>query len=305
MLKQKESHNPAMYVLDPKLKISITLRDYETLSLKLYDYLSQFNCKKLIIKTIAGDMPDRISSLKKALEKRGYEVDIKPASELKGIQSFALDSIVHPIHILKKTLTNKENKANNISVSLMDHGDTDVILKGMPSILTSCGIPKPSYFGYLGMLLLRGSLICWGKYYSIVRIDGEHPSYIIIVFNYNDSICSLCTRNITIHETHDIINKFNDELDINITLNNLTGNYVITRYSMDSHNNIFDYMAKLNFPIRLNSAHRSAAAYYTVPKVEIVSENIIQELNLNISLKGVGIQFVKIELLTRAEEHNE
>lgn len=283
-----------MYALDPEFEISITLRDYETLRLKMYDHLTNFHCRKVAIRTADGDAPDQLSLLKTELAERGYEVDVRPSNELKGIQSYGLDSVANLIRILKENLLNNEGP---IPVSLMDCGGKDVILKGMPSILTSCAIPKPSYYGYLCLSLLCGHLICWGKHYSVVRIDGEQPGFIVIVCNYNDAINSLCTRNATIHETQDIINKFNDELDINFTLNNLSGNYVITRYSMDSHNNIFDYMSKLNFPDRLDLIHSKASVFYTAPKVEVFAENITQALNLNISLKGAGIQLVKIEVL--------
>lgn len=284
-----------IYALNPKFEISITLHDYETLGLKLYDHLSNFNCKKITIKTTDDAAADELSLLKSELAERGYEVNIKPVTKLKGLVSYGLDSIANSIHILKEYLLNKDG---HISIDLMDYGDMDVILKGMPSILTSCSIPKPSYYGYLGISQLHGHLICWGKHYSVVRIDGEYPSFIVVVFNYNDDVDRLCTRNATIHETHDIIHKFNDELDINFTLNNLSGNYVITRYSMDSHNNIFDYTAKLNFPVRFDLTNSKSSIFYTTPKIDVSMENIIKELNLNISLKGVGIQFVKIQALS-------
>ena len=70
---------------------------------------------------------------------------------------------------------------------------------------------------------------------------------------------------------------------------------------MDIHNNIFDYMAKLNFPGRLDLTHNKPSIFYTTPNVDVITENTLQGLNLNISLKGVGVQLVTIQELTKED----
>lgn len=231
-----------------------------------------------------------------ALIDRGFEVVEKTEVALPGIISYGLDSVAGLVHLLKENLQKKQGR---IHVDLMDDGDVDVLLKGAPSLLTSCGVPKPSYYGIVGLSMLQGALLTWGKYYSVVRLDGETPSFVIVAFHFNDDTEGLCVRNATRHETQDILSHFKDELDINFSLQNLSGDYVVTRYSIDRRNNIFDYMVNLDFTNPLGHIDTNSALLYTTPSVEVYKDNAISELEINISIKGAGAQFVFIQKVVK------
>ncbi len=281
-----------LLTLAPEFEIALTPEDYNTLGIRLYDHLSNFNCKEVTIRTNASNADSPVFILKRELEEKGYKTAVKSTEVLNGFTSFGLDSAAHGIHILKENLFGQNKR---ISINLIDSGDKETILKGMPSILTSGGIPKPSYYAYWLLSILRGTLICRGKHYAVIRACGAHPDYFIVVFNYNEEIDRLCTRNATIHETQDVLHSFNDQLDIHFILNHLSGDYLISRYSIDHHNNLFDYMSKLNFPDSLNLSNQKTALLYTIPFLEIYTEKVTQDLNLHISLNGLGTQFIRIQ----------
>lgn len=280
-----------LYSIYPSFNVSITLEDFRHLGNRLFDCLSNFNCRKVIVLTNFGEDDIQSNQLEQALKTNGYRVEKKPTGSLKGVESYGSDSIAGLIHLLKENLM---KKSGEIPVDLMDDGDADVVLKGMTSLLTTCAVPKPSYFGAIGLSMLHGSLLDWGKYHSVIKLETPSSGYAVVAFNYNDEIQRLCTRNATIHETKDLLSRFNDELDLNFSLRNLSGDFVVTRYSMDVRNNIFDYMSKLNFSNPLSRDGIKSAQLYAVPSVEIYTEHVAGELSLNISLKGVGAQFVVI-----------
>lgn len=281
-----------LYTISPAFHVSVTLEDWGHLGGRLLDCLSNFNCKSVSVLSVPEDDSVQLSRLGQALEAKGYQVESKPASSLRGVESYGLDSIAGLIHLLRENLL---KKSGEIPVDLMDDGDEGIVLKGMSSLFTACAIPKPSYFGAIGLSMLQGSLLDWGKYHSVIRLEHPFPGYVVIAFNYNDDIQRLCTRNATIHETKDLLGRFNDGLDLNFTLRNLTGDFVVTRYSMDARNNIFDYMSKLNFSNSLSLSNIRSAQLYAVPSVEIDTEHVARELSLNISMKGAGVQFVVIQ----------
>ena len=215
-----------------------------------------------------------------------------PAGSLKGIVSYGLDSVAALVHLLKENL--QKGQGEN-PVDLMDDGVGDILLTGSASLLTAPGVPKPSYYGYAGLSLLQGSLLTWGKYYSVIRLDGHAAGFVIVAFHFNEETEGLCARNATLHETKDILSHFIDELDINFSLRQLSGDYLVTRYAIDGRNNVFDYMAKLNFTNPLGRVDTKSALIYSTPAVEVYTEKTIGELGINVSIKGAGAQFVVIQ----------
>ena len=284
-----------LYKIANRFDISITPADYERLGHTLFERLADFNCRKVLLLTGDSYCPQPMDLIE-ALTARGYEVEKRHTGSLKGIVSFGLDSVAGLVHSLKENLQKRQEA---IQVDLMDDGDMELLLKGTPSLLTSCAVPKPSYYGSIGLSMLQGSLLTWGKYYSVVKLDGSTPGYVVIAFHFNDETEGLCTRNATTHETRDILNHFNDELDINFSIRNLSGDYMVTRYSVDRRNNVFDYMAKLDFTNPQGHVETRSALLYSTPSVEVYTERATQELGINISIKGAGAQFVVIQKVAK------
>jgi AraC-like DNA-binding protein len=281
-----------LYKIAPKLSIAVSANDYLKLGHKLFDRLMDFNCGKVRLLTTEEDDDAQRRELIHSLTEKGYEVVEKPAGSLKGIVCYGLDSIAALVHLLKENLQKGQGE---ILVDLMDDGDGDALLAGSASLLTHHGVPKPSYYGYAGLSLLQGSILTWGKYYSIVRLDGDTSGFVIVAFHFNDETEGLCARNATRHETHDILRRFNDELDINFSLHNLSGAYLVTRYSIDGRNNVFDYMAKMNFTNPLGYVDIKPAMLFSTPAVEVCTEKAASELGINVSIKGAGAQFVVVQ----------
>jgi AraC-like DNA-binding protein len=294
-----------LYKLAPRFILSITPEDYTRLGHKLFDRLADFNCRKVQLLAASGgddarqigeDADSIIFKLEDALVARGYEVEKKSADSFRGIESYGLDSLAGLVHLLKENLQKRQGE---VQLDLMDGGDDNILLKGLPSLLTARGIPKPSYYGASGLSMLQGSLLTWGKYYSVVRLDGKAPGYVVVAFHYNDEMEGLCVRNATVHETRDVLDSFIDELDINFSLRNLSGEHRVTRYSMDAKNNLFDYMAKLDFRSPQGRSETLPALLYAMPSVEVYTETPTRELGLNVSLKGAGAQFVVVQKVVK------
>lgn len=298
-----------LYQIAPEFHVSITTEVYSKLGHRLFEHLSRLRCKRVHIVTnekyetnlsdARGDgrgSDPLLIQLTQSLIAKGYEVEPKEPVTLKGVESYGLDSIAGLICLLKENLQKRQGA---VQANLMDRGNPDMLLKGMHGLLTSAGVPKPTYYGHVALSMVQGSLLTWGKYYSVVRLNGESEGYAIIAFHFNDEIQQLCGRNTTVHETHDVLKRFNDELDINFSLRGLNGEYVVTRYGIDSRNNVFDYMAKLDFANPGNQVDVKSALLYSVPTVEIYKENATRELGLNISFQGAAAQFVIISKVVK------
>ena len=288
-------HKNAIKTLNPLIHSAITPRDYFTLGRELFSRLDELCCSNVIIETDKTEDDSLLNALEKELADQGCTVTVKTAPKLDTVEAYGRDTIAYLPYILYTGILG--NSVMNIR--LMDPGSSTALnLKGSSGILTSCGIPKPSYYGYTFLSKMQGDLLCWGKHHAVVRLNCPSPAFIIAVFNYSDITNQLCTRSATLHETEDIVDRFNHKLELSITLSHISGSFAITKYSLSGQNSVFDLMSKMNFPHTFTPQTDLGLPYCSAPKVDIFTEAADETLLVNFSLEDIGAELAVIQKIT-------
>jgi AraC-like DNA-binding protein len=282
---------PVIASVHPKFQIEISLTGYKKLGDEMFTLLNRLNCESVILRYDDGDLREDLSGLKYELEEKGFRVSNTNARKSVATASCGLDSIANLVRIFRRDLLS----VHPIRIKLMDDGDKDVLLKGDSGLLTSSGVRKSVYYGYLALSRMKGQLIAWNKRYAAVRVNAKTPVYVIAAFNYSETTEQLCKENVTPREVEDIINDYNDELDISANISGPAGKFVIKKYSFSKANTLFDYLAKLGFPAKYDSGFDLDLNVHTMPDTEVTTETVSGSLRLNFSLRGTGLQIAVIE----------
>ncbi len=114
------------------------------------------------------------------------------------------------------------------------------------------------------------------------------------MYNYNDSIQSLCKEATTLHRVRTVLNEFKDEIDLSLSINLPPGNYGVMKYSMDRSADIFTYLASLNFEENMGLEDLLRNMIPTAPQLSIYQEDVHTNFHINFSIKGVGVQMALI-----------
>ena len=275
-------------------EMEVSLSDYKRLGFMIFGELKKFECSMINLKyTEAEQDSPELERFKGLLEENGYTVNLRRAykEDIISGKSFGLDSIANLIYIFQRNILSSQPMA----FKLMDGGDENVLLKSDNGLMTSSGIYKPAYYALLILQKMQGDLIAYEKNYAAVRIGTDNPSFIIVALNYDNSILRLCTGKSSMHETRDRLKKFRDELELNVTLNNITGRYSINKYSFTNPDTVFDFMARLDFPKTYSSAIDFDLNYYSIPKTDIYTDEIDGKLHINFTVEGAGLQMAIIQ----------
>lgn len=274
------------------LTVLVTLSDMKAMGASLFASLEELQPEALRIISSPGDDEKALSQLKEHLLYITDNVDILTEnSVISGINStgiFARDSIAYPIYVLSSILTD-DNK--QVIVRLRDReNDSSEILTGDSGIITSNLIRKPSYYAYKTLSLISGHVIAWGKQYSVIRCikDGKEY-YIVITANYNDDIIRLCGHETTPHDVNDKLAEYKDEIDFSFYLNLPKGSYCIMEYTQTRDNNIFNYIADMNFP-KYAGVSNHLGIIDTSPSFQMYIEEVITNFKINHNIMGAGIQ---------------
>lgn len=298
--------NPQMSpVIDTQhlLEVIITQEDYQVMGEKLFDLLHELGASRVILAFRQGDGEERVASIEKwkalmmeRLHSDGYEVSAICGNDLSCGFSAGHDSIAAAIHLFRKWLVSQENV---LRCRLRDQGERSRILKGTPSCLTSCLVPKPSFHAYRLLNHIKGKLLCWGKYYYVIKNSLQKTdSYTFVTINYNDAIQNLCMRNVGIYEANDIISSFQDERNIDFSISVEPGQYVIAKYGLSNSNSIFEHMAHLGFPDAFPLPENWIYMLNTAPESQVGVEKVDGKLNINSAIKGAGIHIIVVEKIT-------
>lgn len=277
-------------LLTPQLELSISLEDFHVLGGLLFNMIKELNCKSILLRTSPSDDPAALKKLIADLKSCGCAVTEKEESAYRYLKSYGLDSIAAVFYHMKNCVTDER-----LFFRLRDSGEKNCFLKGQPALLTASGVPKAAYYGVQLLARLKGELISWGRNFILLRPSEAPETFLVAVYNYSDEIYRLCAKEATIHETYDVISNFHDELDISITIKNIFGEYIVTKSSLDYHNNTFDFLSKLGFPERLELTDNSPFHYYVIPDADVRTETADKTLSLSFSIKGVGMQIVNIQ----------
>ena len=202
------------------------------------------------------------------------------------------DSIALPICLLRKWVRSDEEW---ISLPLRDQNTSEQLLAGLPSVLTSNGIRKPSYFAYQMLSLIKGHLLCWGKQYSVIASDTDSsPWYVVFAINFNDEIADMCRKETTIHQAKSILDNFKDELDLNVSMNLPAGMYSVMKCSMLRNHNIFAYLSSFDFGNEKDFTSSSPVLIPTEPELDIYVEDVRTSFNINFTIRGAGLHIAVI-----------
>ncbi len=293
---------PGIDEIDFKLNVQITLEDFRSMRFGLFHWLELLCPEAVTLLEYPEDSAEEIQRLLEMLTYAGFAATQKPAPETGSFVSYGNDSIAAPIYILSRTLRRGESELT-LRLRDSDTGTSEEeesegkgkILKGSPALLTSCGIKKTSFYVYQALSHLRGDVLCRGKGYCVIRLRNAEPeTFAAIVYNYNDSIQSLCKESSTLHRVRTVLNEFKDEIDLSLSINLPPGNYGVMKYSMDRSVDLFTYLASLNFEENIDLEDLLRNMIPTAPQLDIYQEDVRTSFHINFSIKGVGVQLALI-----------
>lgn len=273
------------------LKLSVTAADFDSIGYSLFDHLRQLRCTEVVLICRDGDDPRRCDELEQKFLKRGISVERRNRLFSGEQKHYGFDSVAGLIYIVRQGVIEPHS---TISLGLRDQGDPNILLKGGRSLLTSGGVPKPMYTGLNFLVSNDGELILRNKYYAAVRLHNEE-AYILMAMNYNSDILGLCQGADTIYHADDVLNAFQDELTVNISIALNPGEYLITRYSTSTFDSMFGLMSKLHFPEKLPLKYDIHLEYTTDPIVDAYVEQVRSELSVDMDFRGAGVQAALIQ----------
>lgn len=283
---------PSISTLDHFLDVQVTLEDFRILGYTIFGLIADLKPRKVTILTQPEDTLSDINRMKILLTSAGFEVGANESVPASHSSSFGYDSIAYPIFLFNRILKSKEQW---IKVRLRDPGKPSDIISGYPAVLTSSGIRKPAYFAYEALSVITGEIIYWGKQYCIIRsFHKSVPYFIVICYNFNEQIYNLCIKETTAQNVKDVINDFNDEVDLSINMSIDQGMYNVMKYSLPKTRGIFSYMSTLNFPKKVHELTEVPGIVSTQPDLDMYVEDVRATFNLNFLIKGAGIQLAII-----------
>lgn len=283
---------PPVRDIHPQLEVVVTPEDFRIMGEGLFPLLYELGASRVILAISQGDSEAATALIANRLNFMGYEVSTSCDNGLSSGISAGYDSIAAPIYLFRTYFTAKENL---LHLRLRDQGDATRILKGASSCITSCMVPKPSFYGYRLLSNIRGQLLYWGKHYYVVKNQMEEDAYTLVVLNYNDDIQHLYMRSAGVYETNDILHSFKDELNVDFSIPVESGQYVIAKYALSNANSIFDYMSHLGFPDVVPLPESWISMLSTEPQSQVSIEHATKTLNVSSVIKGAGIHVITIK----------
>ena len=276
----------------PAPEILITHEDYLLLGERLFSLLYGLNASKIALAVSADDSETTTTLILNRLRFSGYEVSVIYENSLKAASSYGYDSIAYAVSILRSCCLTDQDK---FYCRLRDQGSGSVVLKGLPSCITSGLIPKPAFYAYKLLKILCGDLLFWDQHCYIIRSDTQPETWILILINYNQDILNLCSRNAGIHETKDVISAFRDELQVDFRLALPPGKYTVIQTAFSNANSIFSHMAQLGFPDHFPLSNLLSQYFSTEPQTQMRTEDVFGTMDISSSISGVGVHVTIIQ----------
>lgn len=276
----------------PAPEILITHEDYLLLGERLFSLLYGLNASKIALAVSADDSETTTTLILNRLRFSGYEVSVIYENSLKAASSYGYDSIAYAVSILRSCCLTDQDK---FYCRLRDQGSGSVVLKGLPSCITSGLIPKPAFYAYRLLKILCGDLLFWDQHCYIIKSDTQPETWILILINYNQDILNLCSRNAGIHETKDVISAFRDELQVDFRLALPPGKYTVIQTAFSNANSIFSHMAQLGFPDHFPLSNLLSQYFSTEPQTQMRTEDVSGTMDISSSISGVGVHVTIIQ----------
>lgn len=282
--------------IDYKLNIQITPEDFREMKFNLFHILGCLHPSRVTLLFYPTDSSTEVDRLHMMLTAAGFSVVLKQAVTINAqpFISYGNDTIAAPIYVLSQLLRSSDPW---LTLQLRDREQDGTLLKGLPSLVTSNAIKKSSFYVYQAASFVHGDIICWGKHYCVIRINDTVPAaFAVIVYNYNDSIQSLCKKDSSLHQVRTVLNEFKDEIDFSFNLNLPPGIYSVMKYTMNRSSDIFTYFSSLNFSDGSDTLSVLHDLIPTSPQLDVYQEDVRTNFHINFSMKGVGVQLALIAL---------
>ena len=276
----------------PKVIIDLSARDCENSAMSLASPLSTLEPDLVVLHddpTVSAAQTERFTAI---LKEAGMQVENAPYQQIETRGIPALDSVIAAAGLLRDVCA-EPNK--DVRLWLQDDTETGGLpLAGLPSLITSTGDRKASYYAAQIVSTLQGDLLMQGNHCCVVRTDNkENAVYTMAAFNYSERLLDLLTRKMPQSQLRSAINDFRDELNISININLPPGIYAVAKFSMTKDNNIFGRYSALDFRPETFDFCR----YGETPALETYIEDVRTLLNMNFSIKGVGLQLAVVRRL--------
>ncbi len=289
-------NGPSLMPVRNRLNISVTCDDYDFLGFSLVHYLTQLSPERVTLLVSRDDIPEKLGKLKALLEDAGFFVECKTkVNQFHPLVTAGNDTIALPIHLIHEKIRSKEEW---VYLPLRDNTAENSVLSGLPAVLTSDGLKKPSYFAYQMLSRIKGELLAWGKQFCVIKDEDSSdntPVYYILASNFNDEIYHMSTEETTPHQAKHMLNDFKDEIDFNANLNLPLGMYTVMKYALTRNHNIFSYLASFDFNDDTNFIKSIATLIPSAPELEIFQEDVRTSFHINFTIKGPGIQLAVIK----------
>lgn len=286
-----DKSTPSIAIMNHCPSLIITTEDVNVLEENLLRCLIELGCSNVSLLCKRSDSPVEAISIKDYLYANGVHVSFIENYE-KELDAAGVDSIAICFYILNKYFTNVENQFN---IPLRDQGNPSELLKGTYSLMTASAIPKPSYYAFQLLSMIKGELLSSGEYHAVIKLTKPNISYAVISYNYDKTIEDLCHSHLNEYEVQSAINSFKDELVFSAKIALPEGRYLVQKNTLSDYNNIFDAVAKMNFPRTLQLFAPCTLSPYTAPQTEMYITDVKDVLEISSNFTGVGIQLTLIQ----------
>ena len=286
-------NQPAIANLNHTINPIITLEDYHFLSGTLFYHLTNLGCKEVTLNCNDSDNPIEVTVFHSLLNQLGFRVNL--TSEAPGDKhAYGLDSLAAMFRVFNQHLF---NASTSIDVHLREQGSSSNHLRGLPTLLSRDGSYKPLYWAYRILSFMNGDVLSQDENHTFVRVNTEPSKYLLLAYNYDETLEHLCTSDNTPYEVNSLISDFKTEFKIDMTLRLPKGKYLITKYSFDEFNNYFKSLASMNFTNDLPDDSALSLNTLSAPYTEVYETQIESSYLLTNYFSGAGVQLSMIHRL--------
>lgn len=275
------------------LTVIVTTDDYKTLGPRMFALLESLRPRQVILLQREKDKPELLSTVFKHLKNGSCPVKKWAAPGCTQDLSATYDSIIYPLWLFRHSL---KASASPIEVFLRDSDGEGGILQGKNALVTANGICKPSYYFCQAASCTRGSIISLSNQHCVIRENKNGQTVLkVFVCNTSEKLLDLCQNGTAAKQVKNAINDFKDEINVNINIRLLPGMYSVVKYSLNKEQNIFSYMANMDFPSGPAAVSPQCPELCSAfPAIEMYPDDVRTVLNIYFPIKGAGIQMAVI-----------
>ena len=284
---------PAIRKLSHTLIPVVTLEDYHILKGTLFSYLTDLGVTDILLNCDEHDNPFEINLFHNLLIQLGLKVTLTNDS-VEHTQIYGLDSLA----VMFKTFNQHLYGDNDVIVAhLREQGPGPNTPIGAPTLLSRSGARKPMYYALKILTTMNGDLLSQDENHAFVRADYNNDIFVLLTYNYDESLEHLCTSSNTPYEVKSTISDFKTEIIIDLTLTLPKGKYFIQKFSFDEFNNYFNCLANMNFSDDIPNESFPAFNNLAAPHSELYETQIDNAFVLSNYFSGAGVQLNTLQRL--------